>query len=92
MRRPPDATVARARRAPHISLVADAASRVEQAIAELKQQGVESPRVAILGAGIIGLSTAKEIAGRCLPLKVYARDFDAKTTSWVSGGQFRPAG
>ncbi len=51
--------------------------------------------VAILGAGIIGLTTATELRRRWPKVKVsvYAKDLDPRsTTSWIAGGQFEPSG
>lgn len=51
--------------------------------------------VAILGAGIIGLTTATELRRRWPEVKliVFAKDLDPRsTTSWIAGGQFEPSG
>ncbi|PZR08448.1 MAG: hypothetical protein DI536_25060 [Archangium gephyra] len=51
--------------------------------------------VAILGAGVIGLTTATELLRRFpkLQVTIYAKDLDPRsTTSWVAGGQFEPSG
>ena len=45
----------------------------------------------ILGAGIIGLSVARELAGRGLSVCVVARDRVRDTTSWAASGIFPPA-
>lgn len=53
------------------------------------------PGVAVIGTGVVGLATAAELRRRhpALPITVYARDLDVKTTtSWVAGGQFEPSG
>lgn len=53
------------------------------------------PSVAILGTGVVGLTTASELRRRWpgMPISVYARSLDlATTTSWVAGGQFEPSG
>ncbi len=51
--------------------------------------------VAILGAGVVGLTTATELQRRLpkVQLSLYAKDLDPRsTTSWVAGGQFEPSG
>ena len=51
--------------------------------------------VAVLGAGVIGLTTATELLRRFpkLQVTIYAKDLDPRsTTSWVAGGQFEPSG
>ncbi|HSI06808.1 MAG: FAD-dependent oxidoreductase [Myxococcota bacterium] len=53
------------------------------------------PSVAVLGTGIIGLTTATELRRRWprMPITVYAKSLDLTTTvSWVAGGQFEPSG
>ncbi len=58
------------------------------------------PSVAVLGAGVIGLTVASELRRkwRALPITVYAPNVDArgivdvtKTTSYVAGGQIEPS-
>ena len=54
-----------------------------------------SAKIAVLGSGIVGLTTATEIHRRWpeLPITVYAKDLDlTSTVSWVAGGQFEPSG
>jgi D-amino-acid oxidase len=54
-----------------------------------------TPRLAIVGTGVIGLTSATEIHRRWpeMPITVYARDLDVRTTtSFVAGGQFEPSG
>lgn len=66
---------------------------VAEAIAKLPKDAVAS--VAILGTGVIGLTTATELRRRWpdLQLAVYAKDLDVRTTtSFVAGGQFEPSG
>ena len=51
--------------------------------------------VAVIGTGVIGLTTADEIKRRWndIPLTIYAKDLElTKTCSWVAGGQFEPSG
>ena len=73
-----------------------AADRVEQALVEQGPLPAGSPRagVAVLGAGVIGLTTAAELKRRRpdLPVTLYAAETDPRrTTSYVAGGQFEPS-
>lgn len=45
----------------------------------------------IVGAGIIGLSLARELAGRGMKVRLLARGRGAETTSWAAAGIFPPA-
>ena len=45
----------------------------------------------IIGGGIIGLSIARELAGRGLSVRVLARDPARDTSSWAAAGIFPPA-
>lgn len=45
----------------------------------------------IIGGGVIGLSIARELAGRGLRVEVLARDRGRDTTSWAAAGIFPPA-
>jgi len=45
----------------------------------------------IIGGGIIGLSIARELAGRGLRVQVLARDPSRDTASWAAAGIFPPA-
>jgi len=45
----------------------------------------------IIGGGIIGLSIARELAGRGLSVRVIARDASRDTASWAAAGIFPPA-
>ena len=45
----------------------------------------------IIGGGIIGLSIARELAGRGLSVRVVARDATRETASWAAAGIFPPA-
>lgn len=61
------------------------------------RKGLTTPasKVAILGTGIIGLTTAAALrsAHPDLHVTIYAKDLAlSSTTSWVAGGQFEPAG
>ena len=45
----------------------------------------------IIGGGIVGLSIARELAGRGLSVRVLARDPRRDTASWAAAGIFPPA-
>jgi glycine oxidase len=47
--------------------------------------------VGIIGSGVIGLSIARELAGRGLTVRVVSRDRPHATTSWAASGIFPPA-
>lgn len=47
--------------------------------------------VGIIGAGVIGLSIARELAGRGLTVRVIGREPPLGTTSWAASGIFPPA-
>ena len=47
--------------------------------------------VCIIGGGIIGLSIARELAGRGISVRVLARDAGRDTASWAAAGIFPPA-
>ena len=52
------------------------------------------PSVAVLGTGVIGLTTATELRRKWsrLPITVYAKSLDVRTTtSFIAGGQFEPS-
>ena len=59
--------------------------------AELGLQGHSGP-VAVIGAGIMGLSTARLVQEAGFPVTVYTAALPPDTTSNVSGGQFHPFG
>ena len=81
-----------------ITLSWGCASQVAELLAPLVAQLKRmkgGPSVAILGAGVIGLTTATELrrAFPYLPITIYARDLDVRsTTSYIAGGQFEPSG
>ncbi len=59
------------------------------------QQSRETPSVAVLGTGVIGLTVATELRRKwpTLPVTLYAKDLDVRsTTSFMAGGQFEPSG
>jgi len=57
--------------------------------AELGLQGHSGP-VAVLGAGILGLSTARLVQEAGFPATIYSAALPPDTTSNVAGGQFHP--
>ena len=58
---------------------------------ELGLPGHNGP-VAVIGAGIMGLSTARLVQESGFPVTIYAKDFPPHTTSNVAGGQISPFG
>jgi glycine/D-amino acid oxidase-like deaminating enzyme len=48
--------------------------------------------VAVIGAGIVGLSTARLLQEAGFPVTVYAKALPPDTTSNIAGGQFHPFG
>ncbi len=50
----------------------------------------EHGEIAIVGAGIIGLSVAFELAGRGAPVRVYDTREPAKAASWAAAGMLAP--
>jgi glycine/D-amino acid oxidase-like deaminating enzyme len=59
--------------------------------AELGLQGHSGP-VAVLGSGVVGLSTARLAQEAGFPVTVYAAALPPDTTSNIAGGQFHPFG
>jgi D-amino-acid oxidase len=59
--------------------------------ADLGLAGHQGP-VAVIGAGIIGLTTARLVQEAGFPVRVYAEALPPATTSNVAGGQFHPFG
>ena len=51
----------------------------------------EVDTVAVLGAGVIGLTAATVLQKSGLNVKIYAKGFQRETTSFVAGGQFAPS-
>jgi glycine oxidase len=49
------------------------------------------PDCCVIGGGAIGLSIARELAGRGLSVRVLARDEPRDTSSWAAAGIFPPA-
>ena len=58
---------------------------------DLGLQGHSGP-VAVIGAGVMGLSTARLIQEDGFPVTIYAKDLPPHTTSNVAGGQISPFG
>jgi D-amino-acid oxidase len=59
--------------------------------AGLGLQGHSGP-VAVLGAGVIGLSTARLVQEAGFPVTLYAAALPPETTSNIAGGQWHPFG
>src|SRR5687768_11551738 len=59
--------------------------------ADLGLAGHSGP-VAVIGSGILGLTTARLVQEAGFPVTIYARDLWPDTTSNVSGGQISPFG
>lgn len=58
---------------------------------ELGLQGHSGP-VAVIGSGVVGLSTARLVQEAGFPVTIYAAALPPDTTSNVAGGQFHPFG
>ena len=58
---------------------------------ELGLQGHAGP-VAVLGSGVVGLSTARLVQEAGFPVTIYAAALPPDTTSNIAGGQFHPFG
>jgi glycine/D-amino acid oxidase-like deaminating enzyme len=58
---------------------------------ELGLQGHSGP-VAVLGSGVVGLSTARLVQEAGFPVTIYTAALPPDTTSNVAGGQFHPFG
>src|SRR5690242_8251659 len=56
---------------------------------ELGLQGHSGP-VAVLGSGVMGLSTARLVQEAGFPVTIYAAALPPDTTSNIAGGQFHP--
>ncbi len=52
----------------------------------------ESPAVAVLGAGVIGLTTARQLIHRGFRVSMHSEASDVDTTSGVAGGLWLPTG
>lgn len=58
---------------------------------DLGLQGHQGP-VAVLGSGVMGLSTARLVQEAGFPVTIYAKALPPDTTSNIAGGQFHPFG
>jgi glycine/D-amino acid oxidase-like deaminating enzyme len=58
---------------------------------QLGLPGHQGP-VAVIGAGVMGLSTARLVQEAGFPVTIYARAVPPDTTSNIAGGQFHPFG
>ena len=58
---------------------------------ELGLQGHDGA-VAVIGSGVMGLTTARLVQEAGLPVTIYAKEFPPDTTSNVAGGQVSPFG
>lgn len=58
---------------------------------ELGLQGHGGP-VAVIGAGVVGLSTARLVQEAGFPVTIYAKALPPETTSNIAGGQWHPFG
>ena len=54
-------------------------------------QGHQGP-VAVLGAGVMGLTTARLVQEAGFPVTIYAKALPPDTTSNIAGGQWSPFG
>ena len=54
-------------------------------------RGLEDKSVAVLGCGVVGLSTARVLQRRGMSVTVYARELPPETTSNVAGGLWYPS-
>jgi D-amino-acid oxidase len=59
--------------------------------ADLGLQGHQGP-VAVIGAGVMGLSTARLVQEAGFPVTIYAKALPPDTTSNIAGGQWSPFG
>src|SRR6476619_2744348 len=57
---------------------------------ELGLRGHSGP-VAVLGSGVVGLSTARLVQEAGFPVTIYTASLPPDTTSNIAGGQFHPA-
>jgi len=58
--------------------------------AELVSQRATSGRVAVVGCGVVGLSTARLLQRRGFEVTIYARDLPPNTTSNIAGASWHP--
>jgi glycine/D-amino acid oxidase-like deaminating enzyme len=60
------------------------------AIEELFREETPRGRVAVLGAGAVGLATARLLQRRGIEVTIYAKDLPPQTTSNIAAGQWSP--
>ena len=58
---------------------------------QLGLPGHQGP-VAVIGAGVMGLTTARLVQEAGFPVTIYAKALPPDTTSNIAGGQFHPFG
>jgi D-amino-acid oxidase len=58
----------------------------------LRSAQIVSGQIAVLGAGVIGMTTAMLLAENGFDVRIYSHQLTPNTTSDVAGGQFGPAG
>jgi glycine/D-amino acid oxidase-like deaminating enzyme len=61
-----------------------------EVVAELLRGHAHGTEVAVLGAGVVGLTTARVLQERGFRARVYAREFPPHTTSDVAGAEWSP--
>ncbi|HVU49636.1 MAG TPA: FAD-dependent oxidoreductase, partial [Polyangia bacterium] len=59
-------------------------------VAELLRGHARGTEVAVLGAGVVGLTSARVLQERGFRVRVYAREFPPRTTSDVAGAEWSP--
>ncbi|MEX2530526.1 MAG: FAD-dependent oxidoreductase [Gemmatimonadota bacterium] len=62
----------------------------ELAVEEVRASGLAPGEAAVLGCGVMGLTTARLLQDRGWTVTIYARDLPPYTTSNVAGGQWSP--
>ena len=60
--------------------------------AHLVEDKARSTPVAVIGAGVVGLSTAQVLVEMGFSVQIYAREFSPNTTSDVAGAEWSPDG
>jgi len=55
-----------------------------------QSRGFDAPRCAVIGCGVIGLSTARLLQRRGVSVTIYAKDLPPQTTSNIAGGFWYP--
>jgi glycine/D-amino acid oxidase-like deaminating enzyme len=64
----------------------------EALVDQLERVTPKDHEIAVAGAGIVGLSTARVLSERGYEVAIYSKDFWPNTTSSTAGGQWCPAG